>query len=85
MRVLLLSANTETINMPVLPVGLAGVAAAAPRAGHETRVLNLMGTEAPDDNLFFPRFYIRPELEGWLQETAGRWAEKRPGWFFQSP
>ncbi|HMA66563.1 MAG TPA: radical SAM protein [Desulfosalsimonadaceae bacterium] len=43
------------------------------------------GITAPDDNLFFPRFYIRPELEGWLQETVGRWAEKRPGWFFQTP
>ncbi|HMA67969.1 MAG TPA: hypothetical protein VKO20_09125, partial [Desulfosalsimonadaceae bacterium] len=51
MRVLLLSANTETINMVVLPVGLAGVAAAAARAGHVTRVLNLMGTEAPEPAL----------------------------------
>ena len=29
MRVLLISANTEQINMPVLPLGLAYVAAAA--------------------------------------------------------
>jgi len=47
MKVLLLSANTETINMAVLPVGLAGVAAAAEQAGHEIRVLNLMGTNDP--------------------------------------
>lgn len=42
MRVLLVSANTELINMPVLPVGLACVAAATESAGHEVRLLNLM-------------------------------------------
>lgn len=42
MRVLLVSANTETINMPVLPMGLACVAMAIERAGHEVRILNLM-------------------------------------------
>ena len=33
MRVLLISANTEQINMPVLPLGLAYVAAAADNQG----------------------------------------------------
>jgi radical SAM superfamily enzyme YgiQ (UPF0313 family) len=42
MRVLLISANTELINMPVLPLGLACVAAATERAGHEVKLLNLM-------------------------------------------
>ncbi len=45
MRVLLVSANTEQINMPVLPVGLACVAAATENAGHEVRFLNLMVKE----------------------------------------
>lgn len=45
MRVLLISANTEQINVPVLPVGMARVAAAADQAGHEIRVLNLMRPE----------------------------------------
>lgn len=45
MRVLLVSANTEQINMPVLPVGLAGVAAATESAGHEVHFLNLMVRE----------------------------------------
>jgi radical SAM superfamily enzyme YgiQ (UPF0313 family) len=45
MRVLLVSANTEQINMPVLPVGLACVAAATESAGHEVRFLNLMVKE----------------------------------------
>jgi hypothetical protein len=42
MRVLLISANTEQINMPVLPLGLAFIAAAVQSAGHEVKMLNLM-------------------------------------------
>jgi radical SAM superfamily enzyme YgiQ (UPF0313 family) len=42
MRVLLISANTEQINMPVLPLGLACVAAAADGQGHTVKMLNLM-------------------------------------------
>lgn len=42
MKVLLISANTEQINMPVLPLGLACVAAATRRAGHDVRLVNLM-------------------------------------------
>jgi radical SAM superfamily enzyme YgiQ (UPF0313 family) len=41
-RVLLISANTETISMPVLPLGLACVAAATQNAGYEVALLNLM-------------------------------------------
>lgn len=43
------------------------------------------GMIAPEDALFFPKFYIRPELSQWLHETAERWTEKRPNWFFKSP
>ena len=42
MNILLVSANTETINMPTLPMGLGLVAAAAERAGHGVRFLDLM-------------------------------------------
>jgi radical SAM superfamily enzyme YgiQ (UPF0313 family) len=42
MRVLLISANTEQINMPVLPLGLAYVSAAADTQGHTVKMLNLM-------------------------------------------
>jgi radical SAM superfamily enzyme YgiQ (UPF0313 family) len=45
MRVLLISANTEQINMPVLPVGLASVAAATEKAGHDVKLVNLMTNE----------------------------------------
>jgi len=46
MRVLLISANTERINIPTLPVGLALVATAVREAGHEAVLLDLM--TAPD-------------------------------------
>jgi radical SAM superfamily enzyme YgiQ (UPF0313 family) len=42
MRVLLISANTEQINMPVLPLGLAYIAAALDDQGHTVKMLNLM-------------------------------------------
>jgi radical SAM superfamily enzyme YgiQ (UPF0313 family) len=42
MRTLLISANTEQLLMPVLPMGLACVGAAARQGGHEVELLNLM-------------------------------------------
>src|SRR5512136_2008043 len=42
MKVLLISANTERINLPALPLGLALVGAAARAAGHDVAFLNLM-------------------------------------------
>jgi radical SAM superfamily enzyme YgiQ (UPF0313 family) len=42
MRVLLISANTEQFNMPAMPLGLACVAEATKRAGHEVLMLDLM-------------------------------------------
>jgi radical SAM superfamily enzyme YgiQ (UPF0313 family) len=42
MKVLLISAITERINMPVLPLGMAYVAAAAQNAGHDVNIVNLI-------------------------------------------
>ncbi|MFH1090624.1 MAG: cobalamin-dependent protein [Pseudomonadota bacterium] len=42
MRVLLISANREDINMVTLPLGLALVAASVQQSGHEVELLDLM-------------------------------------------
>jgi radical SAM superfamily enzyme YgiQ (UPF0313 family) len=47
MKVLLISANTERINIVPLPLGLSYVAAATRNGGHDVRVLDLM---AEDDS-----------------------------------
>ena len=47
MRVLFISPNTERLNMPTLPLGLALVAAATRRAGYQTRFLDLLGIPEP--------------------------------------
>ncbi|MGE0086344.1 MAG: cobalamin-dependent protein [Desulfococcaceae bacterium] len=48
MNILLISANTEKINMPALPMGLGFVAAAVQRTGHSLHFLDLMGVENPE-------------------------------------
>jgi len=47
MKVLFVSPNTERINMPTLPLGLALVAAATQRSGHATRFLDLLMATDP--------------------------------------
>lgn len=42
MRVLLVSANTEKFNMPAMPLGLACVAAAVEKSGHDVVMIDLM-------------------------------------------
>lgn len=64
MRVLLVSANTEQINMPVLPVGLAAVAAAAEARGHRVKLLNLMCGENPGADVRQAVVGFQPEVIG---------------------
>ncbi len=64
MRVLLISANTETINMVPLPLGLNCVAVAARNAGHDIRLLDLMGGADI-------RRIIRDAIEGTKPEVIG--------------
>ncbi len=47
MKVLLISANTERINMPTLPLGAGLVAAAVRAAGHKAVVLDLLAAGDP--------------------------------------
>ena len=64
MRVLLISANTEKINMPTLPLGLACVAAATQEAGHEVAMVDLMaGKDA--------RTVLKEAIEGYRPEVIG--------------
>lgn len=64
MRVLLISANTEKINILPLPLGLNCVAVATRNAGHDVRLLDLM-TEK--DN----RLAIAEAIESFLPEVIG--------------
>ncbi len=64
MRVLLISSNTEQITMPVLPLGLAGVAVALENAGHEVRLLNLL---TRDDS----HQLIKQEIQDFEPELIG--------------
>jgi radical SAM superfamily enzyme YgiQ (UPF0313 family) len=47
MRVVLISSNTESINMVTMPLGLSLVAEATRRAGHDVLFLDLLGEENP--------------------------------------
>ena len=64
MKVLLISANTEKINMPTLPMGLGLVAAAAARAGHRVDFLDLMAEDAPQEALALRIRDVAPEVIG---------------------
>lgn len=64
MRVLLISANTETINMPTPPMGLACVAAASEAAGHQVRFIDLLGAEDGRGVLDRALAGFRPEVVG---------------------
>lgn len=64
MRVLLVSANTEQVNMPTLPVGLWGVAAAARGAGHEVVVLDAMHEADPEAAVARAAGDLRPDVIG---------------------
>jgi radical SAM superfamily enzyme YgiQ (UPF0313 family) len=64
MKVLLISANTEQINMPVLPLGLAYVAAAADSQGHTVKMLNLMMQTDTQKALHEAIVEFNPEIIG---------------------
>jgi radical SAM superfamily enzyme YgiQ (UPF0313 family) len=63
-RVLLISANTETMTMPTLPLGLACVAAATRNAGNEVALLNLMFEGDPKSSIRKSIVDFRPNVIG---------------------
>ncbi len=64
MRVLLISANREEINMRTLPLGLACVAAATKKQGHEVTLLDLMDEENPVESVRKGISHFDPEVIG---------------------
>jgi len=64
MRVLLISANTEKINMPTLPLGLASVATATRKAGHDVAMADLMVEKDM-------RSVLKEAIEGFRPEIIG--------------
>jgi radical SAM superfamily enzyme YgiQ (UPF0313 family) len=64
MKVLLISANTERLNMPTMPLGLACVASAARRAGHDCSFLDLLQEASPGDAVQARILGFCPELIG---------------------
>jgi radical SAM superfamily enzyme YgiQ (UPF0313 family) len=62
MKVLAISANTETINMMTVPIGLMTVVAAARAAGHDVRWLDLCGASKPEDAAISAIARFSPEL-----------------------
>jgi radical SAM superfamily enzyme YgiQ (UPF0313 family) len=63
-RVLLIAANTERINLPTLPLGLALVSAATRASGHEVHYLDLMSEEDPSRALGEALEEGRPDVIG---------------------
>ena len=64
MKVLLISANTEEINMPTLPLGLACVAASTRKAGHKVTYLDLMAKEDAQAVIKKTMEGLRPDVIG---------------------
>lgn len=64
MRVLLISPNREEINMRTWPLGLACVAAATLKTGHEVRVLDLIAVPDPRAALEEAFRSFRPQVVG---------------------
>lgn len=64
MRVLLISANTEKLNMPILPMGLGCVATSLQNAGHGVTFLDLMAEKSPLQSLRTTIEEFNPEVIG---------------------
>jgi radical SAM superfamily enzyme YgiQ (UPF0313 family) len=64
MKVLLISPNREEINMRTLPLGLACVAAATKKKGHEVVLLDLMEEENPPESVQRTIQQFHPEVIG---------------------
>lgn len=64
MRVMIISANTEVINMPTPAAGAANIAASAEKAGHEVLFTDLMDQSDPESKIIESIRNFDPELIG---------------------
>jgi radical SAM superfamily enzyme YgiQ (UPF0313 family) len=64
MRVLLISSNTERINMVTIPLGLGLVAAATRRVGHDVAFVDLLNAEDPVASIRRAVEKARPDVVG---------------------
>lgn len=84
MRVLLVSANTEKINMPVLPLGLACVAEATRNAGHNVKLVNLMDDQDTQIVLKDAIDEFQPEIIGISVRNIDDQCMENPGFLLDS-
>lgn len=64
MRALFISANTERINLPTMPLGLACVAEATRQAGHAITLIDLMAERVPEEKIRRVAEEFDPEVIG---------------------
>lgn len=83
MNVLLISANSERINMPTMPLGLGLVAAATRRAGHSVRFLDLMFEREPLVAVRRAIARLQPEVIGISVRNVDDQNERAPRFLLQ--
>ncbi|MBP2674061.1 MAG: radical domain iron-sulfur cluster-binding oxidoreductase with cobalamin-binding-like domain [Deltaproteobacteria bacterium] len=84
MKVLLICANRETMNMPPLPLGLACVAEATRRAGHDAELIDLMYEEDAVRAIRRSLEDVRPDVIGISVRNIDDQNMERPGFFLDS-
>jgi hypothetical protein len=84
MRVLLVSPNTERLNMVALPLGLGLVAAATEQAGHEVELVDLLGSPDPVTELGGRLDAFGPDAIGISVRNVDDQSSERPRFLLES-
>jgi len=84
MRVLLISVNTERINMEVLPLGLGYIAAAIDNQGHTVKLLNLTMQSDAQKALYGTIADFNPEIIGISVRNIDDQAMENPRFLLES-
>jgi radical SAM superfamily enzyme YgiQ (UPF0313 family) len=83
MRVLLVYSNPARDLLPAPPVGLAYVASAARRAGHDVRVVDLIDSDHPDADLRAELGRVAPDAVGFSIRNIDNVVRQRSAWHLQ--